>query len=61
MKKPIIFLLLTVLSFMFCFNFVSFKFNRTNALSLSNEISQPEISAKSALLIEYNFGKVIYE
>ena len=61
MKKPIIFLLLTVLSFMFCFNFVSFKFNRTNALSFSNDIPQPEISAKSALLIEYNSGKVIYE
>ena len=61
MKKPIIFLLLTILYFMFCFNFVSFKFNRTNALSLSNDIPQPEISAKSALLIEYNSGKVIYE
>lgn len=59
MKKPIIFLFLILFTFMFIVpaNYCGI----TRAANVVDEISKPEITSKSALLIDYNSGSVIFE
>lgn len=59
MKKPIIFLFLILFTFMFIVpaNYCGI----TRAANVVDEISRPEITSKSALLIDYNSGSVIFE
>ena len=59
MKNPIIFLFLILFTFMFIVpaNYCGI----TRAANVVDEISRPEITSKSALLIDYNSGSVIFE
>lgn len=59
MKKPIIFLFLILFTFMFIVpaNYCGI----TRAANVADEISKPEITSKSALLLDYNSGTVIFE
>ena len=61
MKKPIIFILILISTFIFGFQNLIFGAGATGAFAISDELAKPEITAKSALLIEYNTGAVIYE
>ena len=58
MKKPIIFLMSM---FIFLFAFACPITINARSSFASNQQVQPKISAKSALLIEYNSGKVLFE
>lgn len=59
MKKPIIFLFLILFTFMFIVpaNYCGI----TRAANVADEISKPEVTSKSALLLDYNSGTVIFE
>ena len=59
MKKPIIFLFLILFTFMFIVpaNYCGI----TRAANVADEISKLEITSKSALLLDYNSGTVIFE
>lgn len=59
MKKPIIFLMM-ILMLTFVFGLQSSLNLTSNAYAEKNSI-QPKITAKSALLIEYNSGNVLFE